>query len=211
MRDIPVFATELGVASLFLKDIPYWGAAYIKIQSTAQPKVFLKECVDFCRAAGAQRIFASGDACVGDYPHYTDIYQMCRGNFSDDEFCAVFPVQEHTLKQWLEIYNHAMERVPNAAYMTQHDCMELIKEKSAYFVHASGALLGIGIASGDKIPAVISCQKGAGERVLKALCSTLDADTIYLEVASNNEPAMRLYERLGFLRTKVLASWYQVQ
>jgi hypothetical protein len=34
MRDIPMFTTEYGVASLVLKEIPYQAAAYITIQDS---------------------------------------------------------------------------------------------------------------------------------------------------------------------------------
>ena len=76
MRDIPVFTTEYGVASLTLQDIPYRGTAYIKIQSTAQPKEFLDECVDFCIAAGAERVYAAGHDFLAAYPLHTALWQM---------------------------------------------------------------------------------------------------------------------------------------
>ena len=209
MRDIPVFATELGVGSLVLKDIPYRAVAYIKLLSSEQPEAFLNECASFCRAAGAEHIYASGHSCLEKWKHHTDIYLMCRQNF-DSATDAVFPVQEHTLDKWLEIYNEAMQDVPNAAYMTKQGGLELLKEKSAYFVHSEGSILGIGVASGDKVQAIAACQKGAGERVLKAICGTLDSEFVNLEVAANNDKAMRLYERLGFVRTKLVASWYEV-
>ena len=209
MRDIPVFATELGVGSLFLKDIPYRCRAYIKLLSSEQPEAFLEECASFCRAAGAEHIYASGHSCLEQWPRHTDIYLMCRQNF-DGETDSVFPLQAHCLDKWLEIYNAAMRHVPNAAYMTKQDGMELLKEKSAYFVHADGSLLGIGIAAGDNVKAIAACQKGAGERVLRAICGTLDSEFVYLEVAANNEKAIGLYERLGFVRTKLVASWYEI-
>ena len=54
MRNIPVFTTEFGVGSLILREIPYRQEAYIRIQDTGQPEIFLKECVDFCKTAGAE-------------------------------------------------------------------------------------------------------------------------------------------------------------
>ena len=60
MRDFPVFTTENGVGSLVLKEIPYRKVAYITIQDSLFPEAFLSECVDFCRAVGAERIYACG-------------------------------------------------------------------------------------------------------------------------------------------------------
>ena len=50
MRDIPVFTTQYGVASLVLREIPYRQEAYISIQSSLQPEQLLEECIGFCRA-----------------------------------------------------------------------------------------------------------------------------------------------------------------
>ena len=71
-------------------------------------------------------------------------------------------------------------------------------------------MLGIGIARGDKIEAIASAKPGAGETVLLTLCSALFSENIVLEVASNNERAIRLYERVGFLKTEQLRTWYDV-
>ena len=38
MRNIPVFTTEFGVASLILKEIPYKGTAYVRLQSSLYPE-----------------------------------------------------------------------------------------------------------------------------------------------------------------------------
>ncbi len=40
MRDIPVFSTENGVASLGLREIPYSAEAYITLQDTQAPAEF---------------------------------------------------------------------------------------------------------------------------------------------------------------------------
>ncbi|MDY4222972.1 MAG: hypothetical protein SOX71_10830, partial [Candidatus Faecousia sp.] len=76
MKDFPVFPTSHGAASLTLKEIPYRQEAYIQIQSTQEPELLLEECIGFCAACGAERIYASGDACLERYPLHTSIYQM---------------------------------------------------------------------------------------------------------------------------------------
>ena len=55
-----VFTTENGVASIVLREIPYKGIAYITLQDTLQPEKLLRECVEFCKAAGADRIYGKG-------------------------------------------------------------------------------------------------------------------------------------------------------
>ena len=68
MRDFPMFTTENGIASLILKQIPYWGSAYIRIQDSKEPEMLLAECVDFCHCAGAQKIYATGHSVLEKYP-----------------------------------------------------------------------------------------------------------------------------------------------
>ena len=60
MKDIPMFTTPYGVASLSLREVPYQKAAYICILSADQPEMLLEECVSFCRACGAEKVYAKG-------------------------------------------------------------------------------------------------------------------------------------------------------
>ena len=59
MKDFPVFTTENGVASLVLKEIPYRRCAYIILRDSLEPEALLAECISFCRACGAERVFAA--------------------------------------------------------------------------------------------------------------------------------------------------------
>lgn len=212
MRDIPVFTTEFGVASLVLKQIPYRQEAYIHIQDTAQPEEFLQECASFCRMAGAQKIYATGHDFLQRYPLYTAVWRMCRSMDGLPETDAMtMPVTEATLERWRELYNAAMAAVPNAAYMDQSDARELLSRGDGYFVHRDGELLGIGIAAVDTIHAVVAVQRGAGQDVLLALTHALTGEQVDLEVASENTRALRLYERLGFLKAAERSRWYQIR
>lgn len=211
MRDIPVFATEYGVGSLVLREIPYRHEAYIRVQDTAQPAGFLQECVSFCRLAGAQKIYATGHDFLQNYPLHTAVWRMmCSMDGLPETNAMTVPVTAQTLAQWRAIYNEAMAPVPNASYMDSADAKKLLEQGNGYFVHTAGRLLGIGIASGETVQAVISVEKGAGREVLLALTHALSGDKVVLEVASANSRALRLYERLGFIKTSELSRWYIV-
>lgn len=211
MKDIPVFTTEHGAASLFLREIPYRKRAHIKLQSTQDPEKLLEECVSFCRACGAEWIDAAGNEYLAKYPLITALISMTRDKASLPETDAcLFPVTEKTVQQWLDIYNERMADVPNAAFMDSADGRELLKTGDGYFVHRDSRLLGIGKASGDFIDAVISLVPGMGETVVLALASILTGDTVRLMVASANTRAVRLYERMGFIPVKELSRWYRV-
>ena len=211
MKNIPVFTTEYGVASLILKEIPYREEAYIRLQDAYEPEKLLLECLGFCRAAGAQHVYAAGHACLEKYPLHTAIYKMTANRSSlDDTACALFPVTEQTLEQWRDIYNSRMATVANASYMTETDGRKMLQDGDGYYIHKKGVLLGIGKASGERIDAVISCVPGAGSEVVLALNHALSGEKICLEVASANKRAVALYEQMGFIKTEELSHWYFV-
>ncbi len=211
MQDMPMFTSEYGVASLFLREIPYRGRAHIKIQSSLEPEKLLEECIAFCKLCGATWIDAAGHECLEKYPLITALVAMqCdRAQIARTDAC-LFPVTEQTVQNWLDICNERMADVPNAAFMDSRDGKELLKNGDGYFIHRDGRLLGIGQAMGDRIDTVIAVEPGAGETVVRALSSALAADTVHLKVATANTRALRLYERLGFVKTKELSRWYRV-
>jgi len=211
MRDFPVFTTENGVGSLVLKEIPYSGAAYVTIRDSSFPTEFLNECLEFCRAVGAQAVYASGHEILTSYPFYTSVIRMSASYDAIPETDAsVFPVTEKTISRWREIYNDRMQNVDNSAFMSDSAAQELLKRGDGYFVHKDGELLGIGIASGDQIDCVASCKRGSGQDVLSALTHALICDRIILEVASTNHRAIRLYESMGLVKTVEVSKWYKI-
>lgn len=212
MKDFPVFPTSHGAASLTLKEIPYRREAYIKIQSTQEPELLLEECIGFCTACGAERIYASGHDFLEQFPLHTSVCQMKGCLFlSEEEIPSMFPVTEATVSKWREIYNQKMQRIDNASTLETRDESEILRSGGAYFVHRSGELLGIGWLVEDKLAALAAVKPGAGEMVCKAMQSLIPQQTITLEVASTNQKAIRLYERLGFLKTEELSRWYRVK
>lgn len=211
MKDIPVFATEYGIASLVLKEIPYQSAAYVTVRDSLEPERLLEECIGFCRACGADRIYATGHSELESRPLYTAMWQMqCSLEALPDTDAALWPVQENTLKQWQQIYNDKVRNLPNGAWMTDADARKMIEKGDGYFIHRGETLLGIGRASGDTIDWVASLQPGAGRDVLLALSHAITEETVLLTVASVNIKAVKLYENLGFLKNKELSRWFQI-
>ena len=211
MRDIPVFATPLGVASLTLSQIPYTKTAYIRIQDTQSAEELLYECVSFCKMAGAEVVCATGhDVCM-QYPFSASIVTMQadKATIGTADAC-IFPVTGQTLEQWRSIYNEKVVRIPNGAWMTLQEAQKMLQQGSGYFVHKDGVLLGIGKVEGNRIEWIASVYPGAGETVLKALCHAVMEQTVILEVADSNKKAMHLYQKLGFVSVQILSHWYRV-
>lgn len=209
MRDIPFFVTELGAASLTLSQIPYTGKAYIRIQDSLTPRELLKECVNFCTAAGAQHIYAAGHPVCEEYPEHTRIIQM-RADIADlgDTDAALFPVTDKTLEDWRQIYNQKIKNVPNGAWMTLQDADDMLKQGSGFFIHRNSSLLGIGKVADNEIQWVASVQSGAGIDVVRALCNAISDDFATVTVASANVKAVELYEKMGFVPVKEISVWY---
>lgn len=211
MRDIPVFTTEYGVASLVLREIPYRQEAYICIQSSCQPEELLAECIGFCRACGAEKIYARNHEILEKYPLHTAILKM-RGIAQIDagKVENLWPVTEETVSQWRQFMNDRLKNVDNAGTLVQQDEKEILERGGAYFVHIKGELLGGGWLVDGKLRLIASAVPGAGKRIMHTLMSLQPDQPIELEVASTNKRAIRLYEKLGFVQTEELRRWYKI-
>ena len=211
MKDIPVFTAEYGAASLILKEIPYQQAAYVIIQDSLEPEKLIEECLGFCRACGAEKIYATGHAALQTSPFYTAMWEMrCPAEALADTAAALWPVQDETLSAWRNIYNEKVARVPNGAWMTENDGREMLNKGDGYFIHRGETLLGIGRASCGRIDWVASVRPGAGRDVVLALGHAVTEEVLTLPVASVNRKAVSLYEGLGFIKVRELSRWHQI-
>ncbi len=212
MRDIPMFPTEYGIASLMLKEVPYKAEAYIRIRDV-QPgaeRKLLEESAAFCRAAGAERIYAA-DVEESGYPLYAAILKMSGTSIVEkDKVENLFPVTEKTAKDWRGIWNERSRHVDCAATLDSSDEKDILGSNGAYFIHHQGELLGIGWVKDRELLAVAAVKAGAGERVMHTLLSLMEGESIALEVASTNLRAIRFYEKLGFVPVAEGTKWYRV-
>ncbi len=212
MKDFPLFDTEFGIASLVLKEIPYKGIAYIILRQVWDPEKLLSECVSFCRMCGAEVICASGHESLEAYPLYTRVLEM-GGDAAVDRTSmkSLFPVTEKTVSQWRNIYNEKMRPVDNAATLTAFDEKRILESGGAYFVHEDGELLGIGWLADTELLAIAAVKPGSGIAVMNTLMSLIEGARMKLEVASTNQRAIRLYEKMGFIKTKEISRWYKIR
>ena len=209
MKDIGIFPTQYGVASLILREIPYRQEAYIRVQDV-QPgglQLLLEECAGFCRACGAEKLLWTG-AKSDDEPAMS-VLRMQGAAWVDGSLLEqLFPVTEQTAARWRAIYNERMRSVPQAKTLSFADEKELAEHGGAYFIHHDGELLGIGWLEGCHRLAIASCKPGAGERVAHTLMSLVEGADMTLEVADRNRRAIELYQKLGFVTTGMVSEWY---
>ena len=213
MKDFPVFTTDWGVSSLILREIPYREEAYIHIQDV-QPEGFeehLKECVSFCRMAGAERVYATGSQLLQSYPEYMSVYEMRGTAWVDPEKLQnLFPVTDTTVSRWRGLMNERLRPVDNAATLTAFDEKKIVQSGGAYYIHRNGELLGLGWMEDTKLLLVAAVKPGAGETVMHSLMSLVEGADMTIEVASTNDRAIRLYEKLGFMKTREVVKWYKI-
>lgn len=205
-----MFTTEYGVASLGLAQIPYQAVAYIRVRSCAPGKTdeLIAQCVAFCRACGAERIFAAGEG-LQHYPLDCTILEL-RGSVSEGECATLRPVTHENYELWRQIANERMASVDHHATITHDFARDLPQSGGAYFVCDGETMLGIGLVQGQTLQLLASTQRGAGERVLRTLMKVLPREGFRLEVASTNLPARALYARLGFSVSAEKVRWYRV-
>ena len=214
MKNIPIFTTEYGTASLILREIPYKKEAYVANPSALPGKMedLALACGAFCRAAGAERVYlAEPRGAELPFPLHTEILTMtCPRQRLDPGPWALYPVLPENVAEYRRRYNEAMAPVANAATMERADEERILTEGGGYFVHLEGRALGLGQIKGDEIEAVVSFAPGGGEAVVRALSALAEGDLIRLKVASVNEKALRLYCRLGFSATGVSSRWLRI-
>lgn len=212
MRDFPMFTTEYGVASLILKEVPYREEAYIILQSSEQPEELLNECVSFCRAVGAEKIYARGHEIVETYPLHCIVYEM-RGSIQvdEDKIENLWPVTRETIGSWRDFLNREMRHIDNAGTLEQKGEQEILDLGGAYFVHRAGELLGAGWLVDDELKLIAAAQKGMGDRVFHTLLSASCPEQIRLDVVSTNGRAIRFYEKMGMVKTAENRRWYRVR
>lgn len=210
MKNIPIFDTENGVATLILREIPYTRKAYVRLQSVSDFEKMVEECRAFCRMCGADKIYATGNEGLEGYPYHTAMVEMrcCTDALPQTDAC-LFPVQEHTLEAFTRIYNEKMKAVPNSAWMDNEEGKRMLQIGDGYFVHRDGALIGIGRVEAGMIRVVAATVSGGGREVVAAL-APLAGETAAVEVATENRKAMALYESLGFSAVREISRWYEI-
>ena len=211
MKNITMFTTDAGAAGLVFEEIPYKKEAYIRIHAASAPQVLLDEAVSFCKAAGAENIYAMGHAILEEYPVHTEIVRMeCDKQLLPISSLKIVLAVTNTLQQWCDIYNEKMRSVPNAATLYPSKLKKEQLAENCYFAYEDDKVLGIGMVRKGMVDAVVSLIPGRGRDVMAALCGILNDEIVAVEVAVNNAPAISLYKKMGFVEKKSISKWYCV-
>jgi hypothetical protein len=214
MRDIPFFQWEGCVATLALSEIPYRRKAYVLVRLAPAEKLraFMKECVAFCRMAGAQRIYASAEHPLETgVPAYALVRYVCPRAALQPVNLELTPLNAENQHLFLELQRQLFQSVDGAATYTLQDCERIKKAASGFLWMEGGTPIGIGELRNGEIGTVGVTRPGTGGTLVRALAGKLSSEVVSVQTASTNERAIRLYEKLGFRLDEVLSDWYLIE
>lgn len=218
MKDIPIFTGQFGIATLILREIPHQGGAYVMVRGTKEGylQAFLEECRTFCVMAGAQWVLATADEPLDFLPHVHDMLELsCPRALLPPPSKPVeaIPVTVENGEEFLRCYRLLFRAIPNAATYTQTDLQRILEQEQACLALVDGKTAGIAQWTDGELCAigVLPEYRGLGHRLALTVFSRMTAEEITLRVSSSNAPALRLYQKLGFDRKRILSRWYALE
>lgn len=216
MKDIPFFQWEGCVATLALSEIPYRQKAYILVRLCPDEKLrpFIAECAAFCRVAGAKEIYASAEPAPAWLPHAYDLVQyICPAEQLQPigKTAVLTPLDTDNQSRFLQVQRACFCQVDGAATYDWQDCKRMLQTHSGYLWLEGETVIGIGEIRGNEICTVAVTRQGCGEAMVRALVERIEGQSVVVQTASTNLRAIRLYERLGFRRTKTVSNWYSAK
>ena len=217
MKNIPLFTSSYGLATLILKEISWNGRAYVLIRSVwnDQTAALLEECCGFCRAAGAEEIYASWDTAELPAVHVWDMIDMVCEKAAlpaPRQAVELEQVTPETAEDYLAIYNQCFREVPAAASYDRKSLEPLYGEELAWLAKVDGCFAAVAEISKEGLEgiAVLPAFRGLGYDLAATVLQMVPSTRVKLKVASVNDRAGRLYDRLGFTPLGVSRRWYRI-
>ena len=216
MKDIPMFTGTHGLASLVLKEIAVSGRAYVVVRAiwNGQTEAFLQECLSFCRAVGAEQVYASYEVEKLSAVHAYDMIamEMEKVNLPQGSPVELEPLTPENGQAFLDIYNTCFRDIPGASTYGKADLLQIFEKDCGFLTKKGEKYAGIAEISetGLESLAVLPEFRGLGYHLALAVLPMVPRKTIRLKVASTNKKALSLYTRLGFVETATVTRWYQL-
>lgn len=219
MNNIPVFTGQGGTATLILREIPISGKAYVLLRTVlpGQAENLAAECASFCKMCGAEEIFASW--ADGDLPFLApayDIYllHVAKSALPEGKPVQLVPMTPENDAIYQRIYNRCFYHVSHALSYDRGQIARIYREGQKAFLALDERErpYGIGELHGDELAAIAVLPKyrGRGMDLAISLLHLCPGEDLHVTVASDNDAAMRLYEKLGFHLFGVESKWYVV-
>ena len=218
MNNIPVFTARGGTATLILREIPISEKAYVLLRTVlpGMAESLAAECASFCRMCGAERVFVSwAEGDLGFLPHAYNIYRLHveKSALPEGNPVRLVPMTPDNDSIYQRIYNRCFLPVSHALSYDRGQIQRIYREHQPAFLALTekNRPYGIGELHGDELAAVAVLPKyrGMGTDLTLALLRRCPGEDLSLTVASDNQAAMHLYEKLGFRLKGLESEWYQ--
>lgn len=216
MKNIPLFTSSFGLATLILREIPWSGRAYVLVREVwGDAAALLDECRGFCRAAGAGEVYAAWAEGFETLPaaHAYDMLAMsCQKAALPVGTLPLVPLSRENAGAYLDIYGRCFRDVPGAASYDRKSLEPLYDEELAWLVPVEGGYGAIAEISKTGLEgiAVLPEHRGLGYPLAATVLQMVPNSTVHLKVASTNHRALMLYRRLGFTESGLARPWYQL-
>lgn len=211
-----MFSSQGGTAALILREIPFTQKAYILLELVVEENLsaMISECAAFCRLCGARQCFVSRKADPLPLPHAYDIIEMEieKNALPTGAPVSLVGIQEDNDSIYLNLYNRCFSSVSGAAAYDRSQLRRiyLLHQKAFLALLPDGTPFGFGELHENELAAVgiLPEYRGRGYDLTLSLLAHCPGPRITLTVASDNLSAQRLYQRIGFQKTRVVSSWY---
>ena len=218
MKNIPVFMASGGTATLILSEIPHRAVAYVRLLTVRQREALITECAAFCRECGAETVlFSHGTEVLPGLRHCHDMLRLRvkKALLPPPEIpFHLAPMTEENDAVYQRAYNRCFADVTGAATYDRAQIRRIYEQSQLAFLalDSSGVLQGMGELHGNELAAVGLLPEYRGRGRSRDLVLTLlkecPGPEIELTAASDNEPALSLYDSLGFTVCGTISAWY---
>ncbi len=219
MQNIPVFFAQNGTATLILREIPHRQTAYIVLRTVLPGCLtpLIAECAALCRSCGAQTCLVSpGD--LDESPPLPHAYDILRLHVQKERLplpcppIPLTPTNAENSADYQRIYNQCFRSVSHAMTYDRGQLQRITRcgHQAFLALEENGNPWGIGELHGNELAAVglLPSHRGCGARLTLTLLSLCPGPELTLTVVSDNQPALRLYDRLGFTVFGTESSWF---
>ena len=217
MKNIPMFTGQHGMATLVFKELSFSGSAYVVVRAvwTGETAAFLEECRGFCRAVGAEKIYASWEEKSLPADHAYDVLGLYRekaGLPLPNREVELEELRPENGEEYLRIYNTCFRSVAGAASYDKQDLRRLYGQDCAFLAKMDGQYAAVTEISKEGLEsvAVLPEHRGLGHDLSLTVLPMVPNPILRLKVASSNLRALNLYRRLGFVQENVRSRWYQL-
>ena len=219
MNNIPVFTGQGGTATLILREIPVSGRAYVLLRTVLphMEQALTTECASFCRMCGAEQVFAAWeDGSLDFLPHAYNIMLLHveKSTLPAGKPVRLIPMTPDNDSIYQRIYNRCFFHVSHALSYDRGQIQRIYREGQQAFLalDAQDKPYGIGELHGNELAAVAVLPKyrGTGTDLTLALLALCPGTDLTVTVASDNDAALHVYEKLGFRVKGVESRWYQL-